>query len=75
MCLEVVGSLQSFPDDSVVVNLAIDCKGNALVLVRNWLRSTFNTNDTQTLVSKNWLLLVIRSDSSAEDDILVLLAR
>ena len=59
MCLEVVGSLQSLPNDSVVVDLAIDCKCNAVVLVGNWLRSTVNTDDTQTLVSKDWLLLVI----------------
>jgi hypothetical protein len=58
MCLEVIRSLQSLPDNSVVVDLAIDRKGNALVLVGKWLRSAVNTDDTQTLVSKNWLLLV-----------------
>jgi len=54
MCLEVIRCLQALPDDSVVVNFAIDCKSNVLILVGKGLRATLHTNDTQTLVSKNW---------------------
>ena len=58
VCLEVIGLLQPLSDQSVVVYLAIDCKRNGLILVGNWLRTTVNTNDTQTLMGKNWEMLV-----------------
>jgi hypothetical protein len=51
--LEVVGVLEPLSDDSVVVDFAVDSKGDALVAVGKWLGSTVNTNDTQTFVSKN----------------------
>lgn len=44
---------KSFPNNSVVINLSIDSKGNGFILVGKWLRSTVNTDDTQPLVSKN----------------------
>lgn len=53
MRLEVIWVLQSFSDDSVVVYLAIDCKSNALVFGGKRLRTTLDTDDTQTLVSKD----------------------
>ena len=54
VCLEVVRVFQSFADDSVVVNFAIDSKGNAIVTVGEWLSSGIDTNDRQTLVGKNY---------------------
>jgi hypothetical protein len=52
--------LESFANDSVVVDLTIDCKSNGLICVGKGLGSTLNTNDTQTFVSKNCNLLVLR---------------
>jgi hypothetical protein len=49
----VVWLLQRFSDDSVVVNLAIDSKGNGLIPVGKRLRTTVDTNNTQTLVGKD----------------------
>jgi len=60
MSLEVVRCLQGFPDNSVVVNFPIDCKCNAIVLVGKGLGTTVNTDNTQTLVGKNWGLLAIK---------------
>lgn len=51
--LEVIWCRQGFPNDSVVVDLAVDCECNGLVLVGKGLRSTVNTDNTQTLVSKD----------------------
>jgi hypothetical protein len=59
MCFEVVWVLESFTDDSVVVNLAIDSKGYALITVGEWLSSGIDTNNGETLVSKNYMSLEI----------------
>jgi hypothetical protein len=42
----------------VVVDFAVDSKGNAVVLVSKWLRTTVDTDDTQTLMSKDCEVLV-----------------
>ena len=52
--LEVVWMLQMFTDKSVVVDFAIDSKGNALIAVREWLSSRVNTNDGETFVGKHY---------------------
>jgi len=70
----VVGFRKSFPNNSVVVNLSIDSKGNGSILVGKWLRSTVNTDDTQPLVSKNFAGLVT-SMRGLPILLLVLLAR
>jgi hypothetical protein len=57
----MVGLFQRLSNDSVVINLAIDCKGNGFILVGKRLRSTVNTNNTQTFVGKNFDALVIAS--------------
>jgi len=54
----VVRLRECFSNDSVVVDLSIDSKGNGFILVGKWLRSTVNTDDAQTLVSKNLVELV-----------------
>jgi hypothetical protein len=46
--------LKPFSNEPVVVDLAIDRKGNALILVGKRLRSTVNTHDAQTLMGKNY---------------------
>jgi hypothetical protein len=71
----VVRCLQRFPNDSVVVDFAIDSKSNTLILVSKRLGSTANTNNTQTFVSKDFevLVRVSNADSFAEF-LLVLLA-
>jgi hypothetical protein len=53
VCLEVVRVRQCLANDSVVVDFAVDSKGNAVVLVGKWLRATVDTDDTQTLMSKD----------------------
>jgi hypothetical protein len=53
VCLEVVWVLESFADDSVVIDFAIDGKGNAFVAVGEWLSSRVNTNNGQTLMGKH----------------------
>lgn len=45
--------LQPFPDQPVVVDLAIDREGNALVLVGKGLRAALDADNAQTLVGKN----------------------
>lgn len=40
VCLEMVWGLKSLANDSVVVNLAIDGQGDAIILVGKRLRST-----------------------------------
>ena len=49
---------QCLANDSVVVDFAVDSKGNAVVLVSKWLRTTVDTDDTQTLMSKDCEVLV-----------------
>jgi hypothetical protein len=66
VCLEMVWVLQCLADDSVVVDFAIDSKGNALILVGKWLRSTVDTYDTQTLMSKYYEVLAIPLRSSCD---------
>jgi hypothetical protein len=56
--LKVVRCLQGFSNDPVVVDFTIDSKSNALILVGKRLSSTVNTNNTQTLVGKNFEMLV-----------------
>jgi hypothetical protein len=51
--LEVVGVLETFANESVVIDFTIDCKGNSFIFVGEWLRATVNSNDTQTLVCEN----------------------
>ncbi len=51
--LEVVGFLERFSNDSVVVNLAIDSQGNGLIRVGKRLRSAVDTNNTKTFMGKN----------------------
>jgi hypothetical protein len=58
VCLEVVWVRQCLANDSVVVDFAVDSKGNAVVLVSKWLRTTVDTDDTQTLMSKDCEVLV-----------------
>jgi len=58
VCLEVVWVRQCLANDSVVVDFAVDSKGNAVILVGKWLRSTVDTDDTQTLMSKDCEVLV-----------------
>jgi hypothetical protein len=71
----MVGCLQRFSNDSVVVNFAIDSKSNALILVGKRLSSTVNTNNTQTFVGKNLEVLIIASNVIfIADFLLVLLA-
>jgi hypothetical protein len=54
----VVWVRQCLANDSVVVDFAVDSKGNAVVLVSKWLRTTVDTDDTQTLMSKDCEVLV-----------------
>jgi hypothetical protein len=54
MSLEVVWGLESLSHESVVVYLAVDCKGDAFILVGKWLRSTVNAHNAQALVDKNY---------------------
>jgi hypothetical protein len=71
----VVRCLQRFPNDSVVVDFAIDSKSNTLILVSKRLGSTANTNDTQTFVSKDFEVLVRVSNADFfVEFLLVLLA-
>lgn len=49
----MVWVLQVLPNQPVVVDLAIDSEGNALVGVGQWLRSALHAYNTQTLVGKN----------------------
>lgn len=58
MRLEVVWGFECFSDDTMVVDLAIDSKGNGLILVGKWLSTTVDTNNTQTFVGKNCKELV-----------------
>lgn len=58
MSLEVVWGLEGLSNDSVVVDLTVDGKGNSLIAVGKWLSSTVDTDDTQTFVGKNYMLLV-----------------
>ena len=53
MSLEVIWLLQGFPNNSMVVDFAIDRKSNSLILVGKWLSSTVDTNDAQTFVGQN----------------------
>jgi hypothetical protein len=64
VCLEVVRVGQCLANDSVVVDFTVDSKGNAVVFVGKWLRSTVDTDDTQTLMSKDCEVLVIALRSS-----------
>ena len=50
----MVWHLESFSNDSVVVDLAIDRERNALILVGEWLCSTVDSHNTQTLMSKDY---------------------
>ena len=70
----MVRCLQRFPNDSVVVDFAIDSKSNTLILVSKRLGSTANTNDTQTFVSKDFevLVRVSNADSFAEFSLVLL---
>lgn len=52
--LEMVWDLESFSNDPVVINLAVDGQGNGFILVGEWLRSTFNSHNAQTLVCENY---------------------
>ena len=71
----MVRCLQRFPNDSVVVDFAIDSKSNTLILVGKRLGSTANTNDTQTFVSKDFEVLVRVSNADFfAEFLLVLLA-
>jgi hypothetical protein len=54
MSLEMISGFEALPNQSVVVDFAIDCKGNALIFVSNRLRAAVDANNTQSLVSKNW---------------------
>jgi hypothetical protein len=54
MRFEVVWGLESFTDESVVVDFAIDSKSNTLIAVGKWLSSRVDTNDRQTLVGKHY---------------------
>lgn len=53
MSLKMVLVLKPLSNDSVVVDLAIDREGNALIIVGKRLRSTVNTHNAQTLMGKN----------------------
>lgn len=66
--LEVVWCLQCFANDSVVVDLAIDSKSNALILVGKRLSSTVNPNNTKTLMRKNLEALVTSPIESPPKD-------
>ena len=75
MRLEVICGLEIFSDQPVVVDLSIDCEGNGIVLVGEWLRPTVNTDDAQTLVGKNCnRLLVCHATMEELKVLLVLLA-
>lgn len=60
----------------MVVDFSVDCEGNALVLVGQRLRTTVNTDDTQTLVGQNWegRSIVCAQTRGEERNVLVLLA-
>jgi hypothetical protein len=51
--LEVILVLQPFPDQPVIVDLAIDRERNALVLVGKWLGSALDADNAQTLMGEN----------------------
>jgi hypothetical protein len=53
MSLKMIGVLQSLSDQSVVIDLPIDRKGNGLLLVSEGLRSTVDSDNTQSLVCQN----------------------
>jgi hypothetical protein len=52
--LEVIWVLEPFSNDSVVVDFAIDGKGNAVVAVGERLSARVNTNNRETLVGKHY---------------------
>ena len=54
----MVGSLESFSNNPVVVNLPIDSKGNALIVVGKRLGTRFNPYNAQTFVGKDCQMLV-----------------
>jgi len=53
MCFEVIWNLKSLADNSMVVNLSIDSKSNALILVGKRLGTRVNSHDAQTFMSEN----------------------
>ena len=55
--LKVVWVLEGFANNSVVVDLAIDCQGDGLVGVGKRLGSAINADNTQTFVSKDLKLV------------------
>lgn len=59
VCFEVVWVRESFTDESVVIDFAIDSEGNALITVGEWLSSRVDTNNRETLVGKHCVRLGI----------------
>jgi hypothetical protein len=53
MGLEMVGGLKTLSDQPMVVDFAIDRKRNGIVLVGNWLSTAIDSNNAQSLMSKN----------------------
>lgn len=49
----MVWGLEGLSNDTMVVDLAIDGKGNSLITVGKWLSTAVNTNDAETFVGKN----------------------
>lgn len=50
----MVWVLQALPHQPVVVDLAIDSEGNAIIRVGKRLSSTLNAHNTQTFMRKDW---------------------
>jgi hypothetical protein len=54
VCLEVVWVLEALPHQPVVVDLAIDSEGNAIIRVGQWLSTALDADNAETFVGKNW---------------------
>lgn len=53
VCLEVIRVLEPFSNNSVVIDLAVDGKGNSLIAVGEGLRSTVNAHNAESLMCQN----------------------
>ena len=56
--LERVWSLDLFPQDLVVVDLAVDCQCNLAILAQKWLGASVNADDRETLILKENIAVV-----------------
>jgi hypothetical protein len=57
MCLIVIVGIEGFPEDTMVIDFTVNGEGDRGVIVDKGLGSRVNTDDTQTLVHENSLVL------------------